>query len=816
MGGKLLAGRDFNEWRFALQAPWGRFGVMLAFTVAAVIVLLAILATRDERTPWRRVLLVALRAGAVAAALVLFLQPAIQLENVTRLPNRVAVLVDASASMGLQEEPGAGTRAERAARFIDKGAPAFAEWRKLHNVDFYTFGNSASAGGADLVSATEERLGHEAEAKGDGTHIREALAGVRGRYEGRDLGGVVVVSDGIDNGRFADAMTGKDLAAEARDFLRSLDAPVHTVWTGRAGLRDVAIARVLADDFAFARNAVKVEAVVRVLGGSAWSGKRIPVTLKRDGAVVRTVELTVDPAKPEQKISFEFTPDRVGKYLYEISTPVLDGDAIPENNSRIFLIKVIRDKIRVLLVAGRPSWDERFLRGLLKHNPNVDLISFFILRTPTDVELVSPDEMSLIPFPTEELFLQQLRSFDLVFLQNFNYAPYGIGAYLGEIKDYVIEGGGLAMLGGDLSFTSGGYSGSPVADVLPVELLGPAPEDRLISLDSFKPRLTAEGRGHPITALRLDARDNSARWDALPALDGANLVSRARAGATVLAAHPTLKGDDGKPLPVLAVQEVGKGRSLAFTSDSSWRWGFGRPAAADAPGKAPASAGGDDGRGRDYQKFWESAIRWLVRDPELRLLRLESDQGEYRRGERVRLRVRAFDPEYRPAQGLEVQVTISHVGGGDAAKLPPLHRAVTTDESGEAMVDLDPLPPGGYRAVARAHAPNGGGGGAAAARTVAPSDDEGFVVRGAARELEDPEARPQLLSAIAEATGASYLGEAADVSSGKLTDLAFQLPQITRINKHRDVELWSTWITLAAAAVFLSLEWTLRRRRGLL
>ena len=137
---------------------------------------------------------------------------------------------------------------------------------------------------------------------------------------------------------------------------------------------------------------------------------------------------------------------------------MLEGEAIAENNARAFLLKVIRDKIRVLQVTGRPSWDERFLRGLLKHDPNVDLVSFFILRTPTDVELVPSDELSLIPFPTEELFQEQLRSFDVVFLQNFNYGPYGIGAYLGEISDYVEEGGGLAMIGGDLSFTSGGYA----------------------------------------------------------------------------------------------------------------------------------------------------------------------------------------------------------------------------------------------------------------------------------------------------------------------------------------------------------------------
>jgi uncharacterized membrane protein len=715
--------------------------------------------------------------------------------------------------MGLSEKPGAPSRAQRGAQLLARAAPAVAEWRREHAVDFYLFGGADRpaadhpAAASDLQPASEERLSQAPPVGargGDATRIREALTALRSRYEGRDLGGVVLISDGIDNGRFAEELStdGDALDAEGRDFLRSLDAPVHTAWTGEPGLRDVAIARLLADDFAFARNVVKVEAVIRVRGARAagWVGQRLPVTLRRDGQLVRTVELFVDPDKPEQKATFEFTPDRVGKYLYEVSVPPPEGDAIPENNARVFSLKVIRDKIRVLLVSGRPSWDERFLRGLLKHNPNVDLISFFILRTPDDVEAVSPDELSLIPFPTEELFQQQLRSFDVVFLQNFDYAPYGIGAYLNEIRNYVFDGGGLAMIGGERSFTSGGYAHTPVADVLPVELRDPAPEDQLVALDPFRMKLTTEGRGHPITALRLEARENGARWDALPSLEGANLVEGARPGATVLGAHPFLKGGDGKPLPILAVTDVGKGRTLAFASDSSWRWGFG----ALASGGDRRADDDADARGRDYQRFWENAIRWLVRDPELRLLRVEADRRDYPLGEKVRLELRALDPDYRPARGLDVALNIARSTGTWTGAT----RTVRTDDNGEASVELEPLPPGGYRVTAKAQRK-----GADAALAAASQDEEVFVVRGATRELEDAEARDGLLRAVAEASGGRFLGVAP--ASSELASLPFQKPQVIRVNQHRDLELWSTWLTLAAAALFLSAEWWIRRRTGM-
>ncbi|MFI5290004.1 MAG: hypothetical protein ACHQ17_10165, partial [Polyangia bacterium] len=456
----------FDEWHLVSLAHWGRLVDLAAIAIALVIVIFAWRALRREERWWKRWSLLALRGGAVLAALVLFFQPAVRLENVTRLPNHVAVLVDASESMGLAETPHAQSRAARAAEWLSRSKSIFDRWRARHRLDFYTFGDRLAPTTLDALTQK-----NAPPPRAEATRLREALASVRSRYDGRELGGVVVISDGIDNGRLGESTTDK-LDAESLDFFKAFGAPVHTAWVGEPGLHDVAIARVLADDFAFVRTALTVEAVVRVVGAerAGWVGRTLPVTLRRDGVPVRTVDVTVESGKTDYRVAFDFTPERVGKYLYEISTPVLGGEAIRENNARAFVIKVIRDKIRVLQVSGRPSWDERFLRGLLKHDPNVDLISFFILRTPTDLELVPPEELSLIPFPTEELFREQLRSFDVVFLQNFNYAPYGIGSYLEDIKSYVESGGGLAMLGGDLSFTLGGWAHTPVADVLPVEL----------------------------------------------------------------------------------------------------------------------------------------------------------------------------------------------------------------------------------------------------------------------------------------------------------------------------------------------------------
>ena len=786
----------YDEWHVVSLAPWGRLGQALSIGAAVVIVALAWKALAHEERWSRRAVLLSLRLGAVTAALVLFFEPAVRLQNVTRLPNHVAILVDRSESMRLSEQPGQPSRAQRANAWLHDQAAALDRLKRDHIVDFYTFGDR-------LEPTTPEALATASPPHADATRLREALSSLRGRYEGRDLGGVIVLSDGVDNGRFAAGEArGKSgapgdksvLDVESADFLKSLDAPVHAAWVGQPGLTDVAIARVLADDFAFVRTSVTIEAVVRVVGrgpgpGQPWNGKTLPVTLRRDGVPIKVAEVTIEPGRTEYRVAFSFTPERVGKYLYEISTPLLDGEAIVENNARAFLLKVIRDKIRVLQVTGRPSWDVRFLRGQLKHDPNVDLVAFFILRTPTDLELVPSDELSLIPFPTAELFQEQLRSFDLVFLQNFNFGPYGIGAYLGEIKRYVEEGGGLAMVGGDLSFTSGGWAGTPVADVLPVELLPEGPPEKLLDLSPFKLQLTADGRAHPLTALRLDVQQNRARWAELPELDGTNLVARARPGATVLGVHPTRKDLDGKPLPVLTVGEANKGRVLALTSDDSWRWGF-------------ADKAGDD-RGRAYQRFWDSAIRWLIRDPALSFLRIETDEPEYARGQKVQITVRALGTDYQPLRGAKLDVTVARIPTvldmtSSARPEPVATHSGVTDEDGELDFELPPPAPGGYRITARA---------ALAGRPV--EEDQVFLVRGAGRELEEPEARDDLLRAIAAASNGSFRGP-----GQSLDGLGYWPPRLVRVNQHRDVELWSRWWMLVIAAGCLSLNWALRRRWG--
>jgi uncharacterized membrane protein len=769
---------DFNEYRWVFLSPYGRWGFYVGLVIVSGIVVLSWRASRGAST-WRRAILIGLRGAAAVGALVVLLEPAVELRQVAREPNRIAVLIDDSKSMSLAESANGPTRIERVRKLLRDSQGTLDAWEREHKIDYYTF--------AETVNSTSPTALAADPAQGKSTLIRKALEYVRGRYEGRDLAGIVLISDGAATGSF-DEDSGD---GAVRDFLRSLDTRVHTVWAARNGLKDVAVAKVMADEFAFVRTATKIDAVIRTTGLGA---RTIPVTLSTDGQPVRQKMVELPAGEHEVTVSFEVMPLRVGRYVYEISVPVAAGEAVTTNNTRSFVIRIIRDKIRVLQVAGAPSWDVRALRQWFKSDPNVQLISFFILRTQDDVGVsvsggssIPNDEMSLIPFPTRELFEEQLPSFDVIVLQNFEYLPYGIGDYLENIRSFVDGGGGLVMLGGAQSFTSGGYYGTPVAATLPVDLYGPFDSGPVLDTQKFSPSLTPAGEMHPVTSLRYSATDNVAAWKALPQLEGVNLIAGAKSDATVLATHPKLKTKNGKPMPVIVAGEYGKGRSVVYTTDTLWRFGF---VAAARPGD----------RGQAYAKLWENTIHWLIQDPDLRNLHVDSDAVEYAPGQAVKVTVRLLGRDYQPLPNGAVSIVVKR--GPDPNTAEQVQQTkLSVGEDGTATYELGGLTPGVYRVLGSA---------TVAGRQVQASDI--FLVREGGTELDRPVGDRDMLESIAEATGGSALGPINELPG----HLKLDPPRVVRVDRRTDIELWSRPLLLILIVGLLGLEWLLRQRSGYL
>jgi uncharacterized membrane protein len=756
----------YNAWRLTTLTPLPAWAQVLLALLAVAAVALAWRGLRIEPRRARRAGLVALRTAAAALAVFALLEPALELLRTARVRNRFAVLVDTSRSMRFPEEPGGPSRAEAAAAFLRDHRSELSRLSDRVDVELYGFAG-------DVAPAAAEAAFQGLPATGGKTDLVGALeavaAGAGGAAtSGRKLAGALVITDGTDNAALAQGAT-----PVAQKRLQALGFPVNAAALGRDAPRDLAIERVAVDDFAFVRNKVTVEATLRARG---FTGQQIQVLLKREGNAVASATFKLEPGRDTYSVPLTFSPDETGTFVFTVSTPVQPGEVIAENNARSFVLRVIRDRVRVLLVAGRPSWDVRFLRGLLKQDPNVDLVSFFILRTNSN-NPGPQEELSLIPFPVTEIFGEQLHTFDAVIFMNFAYGPYRgleIERFLPNLRDYVRSGGALAMVGGEQSFGGGGYGETPLEEVLPVEPVSGLPEWE----GEARARLTPEGRRHPVTALLAGEGLSDALWATLPAITAVNPTRPLGPGqgASVLLEAPSVQ-PEGRPAPLVAIRQVGQGRTLAVATDASWRWGF----------QAAESGQGD----RAYMRFWNSALRWLAKDPSLAPLQVEPDAPAVEPGAAVGLTVTAHGPDFGPAAGAKVSADLVAEDGKRAA-----HGEAVVGQDGTARIELVPPGPGAYKIVSRAE---GSGDQATAA----------VAVRGAGPEDADAAPRPSLLRAVADATGGGF-----SAARDGMPRLAVNDPEVVEIGRRRTVPIWDRWWTIAALGAVLAAEWVLRRRWG--
>jgi uncharacterized membrane protein len=760
-----MTGADLTARKLVSLSPLP--GWALALLVVAVLlgVLLAAAGLRREPSVGRRLVLLLLRTIAGAAAVFLVIEPGVRTLQVARVKNRMAVLVDRSASMGFPVAPGGGTRSVAVADALLRMAPGLKALEERFNVEVLGFDPA-------LLPVSEAVL-RSTPAQGARTDILGALRALRATDTGgsKKLSGVLLFSDGADNAELQGGVS-----PHAKAELAALGFPVSTVQVGDPSLLDVALENLKVDDFAFVRNAVQVEVELRVRG---LPGRNVTVRLEREGQSLATKDVHVTGADETTPVSFTFTPDQTGRFVYTLSATVFPGEAVIENNSRSFVLKVIRDRVRVLLVVGRPSWDERFLRGLLRQDANVDLVSFYILRTSSDdTQTRNPErELSLIPFPMEEIFDAKLSTFDVVIFQNFGHADpqLSIAQYERKLEQYVANGGALVAIGGDRAFGDGRTS-YPILDrALPVDSIGqPA------SISPYHVHLTAEGQRHPVTSVFPTAAASVSAWDELPTGSGVNLV-RAKPGATVLLDHPGLLLE-GKPAPVLALWEHGRGRAMALMTDDSWTWAF------------TVHRNGDPSR--LYDRFWGNALRWLVRDPDLTTLQVSADPPSVEPGTPVGAVVTAREADYQPAVGADVAVELSSVR---ERRLVATGRS-TTGPDGTARVSFPSQPAGAYRIHAVARSGErllGEGEDALAVRTVGP-------------ELTDASVRTELLADLAKDTG----GKAYRLPLEGLPDIPLLDPPVVEVGRSRDRPLWDRWEWLLLLATALGLEWVLRRRFG--
>ena len=352
------------------------------------------------------------------------------------------------------------------------------------------------------------------------------------------------------------------------------DGPVHALVTGKPDEFDRRIRFNKAPRYGISGKPMEMSFTVIDEGKSL--GRTAPVEIRVNGEAVSEEQAQVGQETP---VTIELP--RAGVNIVEITTPTLPGEVTDANNRAVATVDGIRENLRVLLVSGEPHNGERTWRNLLKSDAAVDLVHFTILRPPEKQDGTPINELSLIAFPTRELFVDKVNEFDLIILDRYQHRDVLPLLYYDYIAQYVENGGALLVAAGPEYAGDMSIARTPLYSALPAMPTGTLTEK------AFYPRLTDLGKRHPVTR-GLDGSDQEpphwSRW--FRTID----IGQPR-GETVMS------GADGKPLLIL--DRVGKGRVGMFLSDQGWLW-----------------ARGFEGGG-PYAALYRRIAHWLMQEPEL-------------------------------------------------------------------------------------------------------------------------------------------------------------------------------------------------------
>jgi len=700
--------------------------------------------------------LLALRVLAVSAVACSLLRPAVTVSGQRLAKPPLLVLLDAGHAMAARKD--AGGRLEAARDWLLRRRQAIDERCAPRFFALSDRGRGFS-GWEELSSLTASSAGlHPSASLRD---VADDLAARRERPQRAWL-----LSDG-------NAEPDPDLDAA----LAELRLPVDVVGVGPSRReRGAAIVDLRTPDFAFLHGRV---AVAVDLEASALAGQALELTLSKRGPQAASGWEVADRRRIEVRsdletvaATFTATAQSLGTERYRVEARAAGVQVA----AREFRVEVIRQKYRIMYLSGRPSAEYANLREFLKSDPNHELVSFVILRNPENPSLVPEDELSLIPFPASEIFVDTLPQFDLFILENFSYARFHLPtAYLASLKSFVAAGGALLVIGGENAFALGGYQGTPLEDVLPVTLSDRSP-DFVPGLFRAKPAAPE----HPLVRLYDTAERSRAAWEALPELDGYARFASVRPGASVLAVHPEARTGAGQAMPLFAVREYGRGKVMLVSTDSTWRWRLGAAL---------------DWRTADfYGRFWTRAVEYLTGSLELSKVKFAPLPDRLPAREPAVFSLRVFDENFQPAAEDATALSVLWTApGGQAREVSP--RLIGP---GSYSVELTGLAPGWHRlrALARLRGKPWG------------EDEVRFAWAKA------PPAAPmdlRWLRHAAQATGGSFT----ELSGLEARALLDKLPPVARQSEvtSRRRPTASLWWLAAALALLLS-EWAWRRWRG--
>ena len=460
---------------------------------------------------WRRLSGWWLRGLAAIALLAALANPSLQQEDREPLSDIAIAIVDESASQLVADRSNQTAAAlENLREQIDR----------LDNTELrvVTIGDGEGDSGTELMTALSEALAEEPQGR---------------------IAGAFMITDG-----------------RVHDVERApaLPAPLHTILTGEPDDWDRRLIVANAPAFAILGEPVTLTLRIEDQGAAPDIGTFAPLSISIDGAPPLVFEVEVG-----RDIELPVELPHGGMNVLQFSIPVEDGELTDRNNASVIQINGVRDRLRVLLVSGEPHAGERTWRNLLKADASVDLVHFTILRPPEKQDGVPVTELSLIAFPTRELFLEKIDDFDLIIFDRYRRRGILPSQYLENITNYVFEGGAVLVSSGPEYGSAESIYRSPLGTILPG-----APTARVFD-GGYVPQITDLGERHPVTeglqALAPQGIDGAPGWGRWFRIVDVEVPPTA-----------TVVMSDEEERPLLALERIGEGRVALMASDHSWLW----------------------------------------------------------------------------------------------------------------------------------------------------------------------------------------------------------------------------------------------------
>ena len=765
---EFLFGHTADVWTkgdFVLQTPLGRSAIAALVAVLIVVVLILYRRTTSPANLRLKTVLILLRSVALIILLLCLLQPMVTISSPQPRESFVGLLLDSSASMGIGDMDQALSRGETAMDLLYGENGLVERLQKDFTLRIFSFDRTARP----LLDPDEVSF------TGSKTHTAEAMRRVAEAMEGLPFEALVLVTDGIDNS--------SEDPLHMASILQAGKTPVHVIGIGTdTTARDIEISQVSTSGSIMEGGIFEVHVTVQSRG---YTDQEADLLIEFGEEIVSARKIKLGSDNTQQRFTFHLTPIQQGALVYSARIPVQKDEIISDNNQLPFLVDNPAKELEVLYIEGHPRNEYKFIRRAAETDNAVRLKTYLMtgpqkfLRQGID----SARELaSGYPATEEELF-----KYDAVIFGDLTRSLF-TDEQLALTRDFVARrGGGFLMLGGSTAFDQG-FIGTPIDDFLPVslinekylppELRGGVGKGNHPTGRTFAPRLTIEGQRSMILRLEIEDEANQKLWRDMPELQGINVAGRTKPGATVLAVHPTLSFQ-GEPLPVLAYQRYGRGRTMSLMTATTWRWQMLKPH-----------------EDTSHERFWRQLLRWLTASspPPVEIL---LERNKFSTGDEVKVKARVYDEVYKAVSAATVWLKVTDPDGAvediqmqaDIAQDGAYLADFTASKSGVHQLEVSSsggLSPDGYASLS-------------------------FLAADSLQERRGAAViNREFMEKIAQVGGGSYYpSEKADLLVRDLKNNQ-QVHTVTY-----KLDIWNIPIVFLLLFTCFGLEWLLRRRAGL-